>query len=558
MVSQHDLTMRYAVINRQAIEYIFLVDRSGSMDQTRTEAANDITRIMLDQLPRAKGSSFNIYNFTTTASSILPGEQSLPYDTNSVATAFNNLPTCGYGMEDINVALDTVLSKRDASKERCSIILITDGIYIGAPQAMKTIQANVTAAAQKSKLLRVFVMGLGDDVSMGVCEALARAGAGATAYISQSRLLEQDHRRKKAETMINSINRAPVSVVSIDWGLQLRSSQPIGAGGGIQASRPQPNQAQLGAAAKGDNLPPPEQIQQSPRREAMFWAVRSTWYAIVDGEMPEDWRVKLVYDVSGGGPFQKNILVKPGFAGSGSLIHKIAARALIQTLEDEAVSIADPARKYLNEAEIVRLGKTYSLASTQTSFVAVKDGQGTKTWIASNVPSDFQSLLSGVPLNKSSHGFQPARPPEAGYSSRGFRGGDSPEPSSYRAVAVDYSGSEETELLEILASQDDDGSFGLNTIELLFSGDDLPTLPAAIADLGGEDRDDAKEKIWLAICVIAYLQERSADRSSEWSVARSKAEAFIKTTLSSALGADSSQSDGIFSLCLDDAAQYFY
>ncbi|KAH6604049.1 von Willebrand factor A domain-containing protein [Trichoderma cornu-damae] len=542
-------------------EYIFLVDRSGSMIQSRTQAANDIIRLMMDQLPRVKGSSFNIYNFTTTASSILPDGRSLPYDTNSLATAVKSFPASGDGGTNINNALDTVLSQRDASKPRCSVILITDGLDIGVPAAMKTIQRNVIAAADQSKLLRVFVMGLGDDVSSGMCEALARVGSGATAYISESHLQEQDHRRKKAETMINSINRAPVRVRSIDWGLKIRSPQPTDASGGILNSRPQPNQAELGAAAKGDNLPPPKTIQQSPQSGTMFWAVRSTWYAIVDGGMQDlakDRRAKIIYDIPGSGQLPKTISVNHGFGGSGSLIHKIAARALIQSLEDEAVSITDPTKKYRNECEIVRLGKTYGLASTQTSFVATMNGIGTRTTVDSNVPSDFQSLLSGVSLNKTSYGFvQPANSAETdGSGYVGSRGGDSPEPWSHRAVAVDASGVEGKDLSEILSSQDDNGAFGLSSIEQVFPDTGIPELPTAISDLQGGD--DVKHQIWFAICVIAFLQERHADRRSEWSAARSKAETFVKTTLSSAFGVDSSQSDDIFSGSLDDAAEYFY
>ncbi|KAL7910079.1 hypothetical protein GGI35DRAFT_354321 [Trichoderma velutinum] len=542
-------------------EYIFLVDRSGSMTQARTQAANDIIRLMMDQLPRIKASTFNIYNFNTTASSILLGGKSLPYDTNSLTTAVKSLPVSGYGGTNINNALDTVLNQRDASKPRCSVILITDGLDIGVPAAMKTIQRNAIAAADQSKLLRVFVMGLGDDVSRGMCEALARVGSGATAYISESHLQEQDHRRKKAETMINSINRAPVRVRSIDWGMKLRSPQQPDAGGGILNSRSQPNQAQLGAAAKGDNLPPPKTIQQSPQSGSMFWAVRSTWYAIIDGgmhDLAKDRRAKIIYDIPGSGQLPKTISVNHGFGGSGSLIHKIAARALIQNFEDEAVSITDPTKKYWNECEIVRLGKTYGLASTQTSFVATMNGTGTRTTVASNAPSDFQSLLSGVSLNKTSYGFvQPAN--AAGTEDSGYvgsRGGDSPESWSPDDIAVDASGKEGNDLSKVLASQDDNGAFGLSLIQLIFSDAGIPELPTTISDLQGGD--DLKYQIWLAICVIAFLQERYADRSSEWSAVRSKAETFVKTTLSSAFGVDSSQSDDILSESLDDAAEYFY
>ncbi|KAK9776315.1 hypothetical protein SCAR479_06927 [Seiridium cardinale] len=58
------------------------------------------------------------------------------------------------------------------------------------------------------------------------------------------------------------------------------------------------------------------------------------------------------------------------------VIHSIAARGLIQTFEDEAISITDPENKYWKECEIFRLGTAYTLASKQTSFVATMNRGG--------------------------------------------------------------------------------------------------------------------------------------------------------------------------------------
>ncbi|KAM0812942.1 hypothetical protein AB5N19_12933 [Seiridium cardinale] len=58
------------------------------------------------------------------------------------------------------------------------------------------------------------------------------------------------------------------------------------------------------------------------------------------------------------------------------VIHSISARGLIQTFEDEAISITDPENKYWKECEIFRLGTAYTLASTQTSFVATMNRGG--------------------------------------------------------------------------------------------------------------------------------------------------------------------------------------
>ncbi|GAB1312836.1 hypothetical protein MFIFM68171_03046 [Madurella fahalii] len=563
-------------------EYIFVVDNSGSMSGSRTQTANAVVGAMLRQLPTAKRSSFNIYNFTTSAWSIIPGGRSLGYDKNNVSTALRQLKTNASGGTNINAALTTVLNQRDHSKPRCSIIVVTDGLDWGVTSAMQTVQRNATAAAAQSKLLRVFVMGLGDDVSRGMCEALARAGSGATAYISESQLQEHDHLVSKAETLINVINRAPIRVRSIDWGMNPAPAQP-GASGDNLPARPKPNQGQLGAAAKGDNLPPPKAIQQAPLPGTMFWAVRSYWYAIVNGT-PRAAKARIVYDIPGSGLPTKTIDVNFGLSASGRLIHSLAARALIQTFEEKATSITDSTEKYWNECEIVRLGKTYNLASTQTSFVATMNGVGTRTYVASNAPPAGPSLLSGVPKDHiSGLGFvgtqtlaaptvqarfaAPASATTASDQSL-MAGLDAsaaptmdltaryavPDASSAAASAPSVGGDD---LSEIIGAQDGNGAFDSSTVErIVFPGTGIPAVPAFISSLEG--RDNVKEQIWLAICVIAFFQKKHSGRSSEWATSKSKAEKFVKTTLCCIFGVDPSQSEGIFTNSLDDAEGYFY
>ncbi|RYP68376.1 hypothetical protein DL770_008444 [Monosporascus sp. CRB-9-2] len=544
-------------------EYIFLVDHSGSMSGSRTQTANDVVRTMLTQLPTEKRSSFNIYNFNTSAWSIVPGGRSLGYDINNVSTAVSQLNTNASGGTNINAALTTVLNQRDTSKPRCSVIVITDGLDWGVTAAMQTVQRNTVAAAAQAKLLRVFVMGL---------ETTSR----------ESQLQERDHLDSKAQTLINAINRAPIRVRSIDWGMTPTPAQP-GASGNNLGSRPQPNRGQLGAAAKGDNLPPPKAIQQAPLPGTMFWAVRSYWYAIING-IPRESKAKIVYDIPGNSNSIKTIEVKFGLNAPGRLLHSLAARALIQTFEDKAVSITDPTEKYWNECEIVRLGKTYSLASTQTSFVATMNGVGTRTNVASNAPPGGQSLLSGVPpSNISGLSFVSTQTPAAlteqahfaapmfaaVTSAQSFKAGPRNfvvpttslaasdavfEGSSVVASAPSAGGDN---LSKIIAAQDGNGAFDSSTVErIVFPGTGIPAVPAFISTLEG--RDNVKDQIWLAICVIAFFQKKHAGRSSEWSIAQSKAEKFVKTTLCCIFGVDSSRSEDIFTNSLDDAGGYFY
>ncbi|KAF4438732.1 von Willebrand domain [Fusarium acutatum] len=568
-------------------EYIFLVDNSGSMSGQRTQNANGVVKAMLGSLPGQRNSTFNIYNFNTSASSILPAKRSIPYDTNNVANALNLLKATAYGGTDIDKALKTVFSERNSSKPRCSVIVITDGLDWGVTAAMKTVQQNVSNAASSSKLLRVFVLGLGDDVSRGMCEGLARAGSGATAYITESQLYD-DHQNEKAEALINAINRAPVRVRSIDWGMQLTQPRTTGGASGRDhgGGRRQPNQNELGPRAKGSNLQPANALQQAPKPGTMFWAIRSYWYAIISGTFKSDFKAKIVYEVPGmrTGPITKEVSYSLS-PTPGRVIHTLAARALIQTFEDKALSTTDPDDKYVNEAEIIRLGTTYSLASTQTSFVATMNGTGVRTNVAGNAPASGQRLLSSVSLsNQSDLGFVATQAPSGGASvasyalasetsNRSFaqprmmrmaissNAFEDPQGDAGSPEEDDYDEDEDEDatdnLSQLINAQEGNGSFDSTVVEVnVFPSTGIPEIPPFISTLQG--RENIKQQIWLTICVIAFFQKKHGDRRNEWSGAKSKAEKFVKTTFCCIFGVDSGQCDSILSNSLDDAEGYFY
>ncbi|KAM3501323.1 hypothetical protein MY11210_009388 [Beauveria gryllotalpidicola] len=569
-------------LNVDEHEYIFLVDYSGSMAGSRIKMANNVVENMLSQLPSHTGSTFNIYNFNTSAWSILAGGKSVVYDQKNASAAVSSFRVSATGGTNIDAALTKVLNERDASKRRSSVIVITDGLDWGVTAAMRTVQQHAATAAGQSKLLRVFVMGLGNDVSRGMCEGLARAGAGATAYISETLLQDRDHGKAKAETLVNAINYAPVRVRSIDWHVDPAPAKAGGGGGGggdgeNKASRPKPNQAQLGAVAKGDNLPPPKAIQQAPLPGTMFWAIRSYWYAIVDGTS-RDSSVTINYDIPGSGSAKRTIEVPKSFEIDERVIHSVAAHALIQTFEQKLLTQTNPTDKYWTEAEIVRLGKRYGLASSQTSFVATMNGTGEITYTAGNATQAKQSLLAGVPVdNNSSLGFvsaqaspAPAAAPQARFMSMAMES----EPFSTRmavpqppyiddahadagvAAPGAAAGAGADNLSAIISAQSGNGAFDSAIIErVVFPSTGVPAIPAFISSLEG--RDNVKEQIWLAVCAMAYFRQKEAGREREWSDAGDKAGAFVKTTLCCVFGVDAGRSGEILSNSLDDAEGYF-
>ena len=72
-------------------EYIFILDRSGSMMGTRIETAKNTLIMLLRSLP-ARGTSFNVFKFDNECSSLW-GE-SVEYSEESLKTAVSGLPFC--------------------------------------------------------------------------------------------------------------------------------------------------------------------------------------------------------------------------------------------------------------------------------------------------------------------------------------------------------------------------------------------------------------------------------------------------------------------------------
>ena len=135
---------------------------------------------------------------------------------------------------------------------------------------------------------------------------------------------------------------------------------------------------ELGPKEKPIVLPPPLRIQQAPKTEKLpiplYPGFRCSIFAIIrqsSTNAPFSSAVQIRGQVLGS-PVSLEITIQPVATEAAhineenvSLLHTLSARALIQDWEDKEKT--DVAR-----AEIVRLGKRYSLASSATSFVAIE------------------------------------------------------------------------------------------------------------------------------------------------------------------------------------------
>ncbi|KZW03696.1 VIT-domain-containing protein [Exidia glandulosa HHB12029] len=383
------LVPRFNVPPLPAQEYIFLVDRSGSMGGGRIAAVCTALQIMLRSLP-SRGTTFNIFSFGSHCDSLWP--TSVEYGSESVERAGGHVDQmrADYGGTEIRAALVNVFASRSTSDHVTPsiVILLTDG---GAWDLNGVLEVTADAISEAQGSLRVFVLGIGDQVSTNMCDGIARAGRGVATYATENEKLDA-----KLVNLLRAARGGPVNDVEVDWGVPTASSseefelidaeetgthQEITPSLAVPVSlfdasdvRPEPDVA-LGPQDIPVDLPPVPQIQQSDTAKLglLYPNFRTSLFAIVqqpslDALLPEK---VIVRGKAMGTPVALEVPIVRTDTHSIDFVHVLAARALVQQYEDALIKTA------LIKAQIARLATTYSIASSQTSFVAVdEEGEG--------------------------------------------------------------------------------------------------------------------------------------------------------------------------------------
>ncbi|KAH7904058.1 von Willebrand factor type A domain-containing protein, partial [Hygrophoropsis aurantiaca] len=346
------------------MEYIFLVDRSGSMEGANVDMARTAHTLLLQGLP-SKNTTFNIFSFGSRVSSLWPASRT--YDQNSVDAAMSHIKTmeADYGGTEIALALKAVYKSLATPLVRpVSVFLLTDGGAWDVERCAEITKRAISERASDATFMRLFTVGLGQGVSTATCDGIARAGGGMTIYVSSP---EEDYLGKCAR-LVRAARAAPVTDLQVTWPGQrtLRAEHegsPV-----VQNDLENSTDAELG--------PPPAYLRQAPSTIPSFFpSTRLHIYAILSrSTAAHDSEIKITGFVPAANtPLEvvippHDLLRTPGAA----FLHTSAAKALITELEDDnAVNVSRSQRR----AEIIGLGTTYGLTSRFTSFIAVDNGE---------------------------------------------------------------------------------------------------------------------------------------------------------------------------------------
>ncbi|KAJ7088545.1 von Willebrand factor type A domain-containing protein, partial [Mycena crocata] len=395
------LVPRFKLPDLSRQEFVFLVDRSGSMGGKRIDAARKALIVMLRALPH-QDSLFQIVSFGSRCSALWEAG-SRPYNQETLEHATRHIDgmRADYGGTEIRAALQHCFRARKLDRP-LSVLVLTDGDAWDLDGVLAEVKDAVKAAPKKA-FVRVSVLGIGNSASTAMCEGIARLGNGTCQMVGE----EETSFTGKIARMLKAARTPPISNISVDWGSRSTkekekqvASQPDDGFELVEKIQEKKKTLNIFDDSEDstmdiDNappppppqvvLPPPPVIQQAPYVvRNLFPNIRLNIYAILQGKaVPKT--VTIRGSTADGAEIELPISVTlshlQNAPGAPPAIHALSARKLIQDLEDGqhalAKTLANPDDTDLLartvKASIIRFGKTYSISSSHTSFVAVDE-----------------------------------------------------------------------------------------------------------------------------------------------------------------------------------------
>ncbi|KAG2141365.1 uncharacterized protein EDB93DRAFT_1229775 [Suillus bovinus] len=352
-------------------EYIFVIDRSGSMSGAPMETAKRTLEMLLHLLPDSQ-TTFNIFSFGSKVDGLW--NKSALFNEVEMRRAISSVQgmKANYGGTEIADALQFALASRNPDRPTAMFVLTDGDIHASASLDPFTVVSRAVKGCKANAQLRVFTLGIGENVSSDLCERLAREGGGICLFAVQAEDITG-----KCAMLLNAGRTREIESVIVDWhGL---GSPPAVNFSPLNHHHPlPPSVVQL--------EPPPSMQQGPPKITSIFPGMRLNVFAITTfSSIPRE--IRLLAKIKDSGEVIDDLVpvttVKP-FKDEWSsipLLHTLAARQLVKDLAEGRAPLPKPiapaSDEDIRKAAIVRLGLDYQLVSQYTSFFAVESGHET-------------------------------------------------------------------------------------------------------------------------------------------------------------------------------------
>ncbi|XP_038549931.1 von Willebrand factor A domain-containing protein 5A-like [Micropterus salmoides] len=516
-------------------EFVFLLDRSGSMggsmnnsssDQSRIGSARDTLLLLLKSLPM--GCYFNIYSFGSSYEHIFP--KSVEYSQKTMEEALKKVEEMGadLGGTEILRSLEHIYSQPCILNHPRQLFVFTDGEVWNTKDIMNLVKKN-------SGSHRCFSFGIGEGASSALINGLAKEGGGHAQFITGT-----DRMQPKVMQSLRFALQPAVVDISVTWDLPKGVSATV----------------------------------LSPPITALFQGQRSLIYAQLTGQSSEagEGCVTVKYSLAGH-PSQNQLhfSLRPA-EDFGLTVHRLAARTLIRSLEVEERGRRGQQDGGVKE-KVVELSVQSGVSSSFTAFIAVNKGDGEAIQgplVRRNVPTPtlqdcsvrsrpcvLQSSLNGssssrmlscpstvydtcsLEIRYSDCSLSDPFEKSAGKSvkkrsvfkvfrriSGYFKGGQSASPQTNDTPSPGHAGTEPRQpsrdpLLQLVSLQKASGSWVLD-----------PALAAALGKTSKEVENlkpaSVNQEVWATILALIWLHGFKMDAQEEWELLAIKAVSWLR------------------------------
>ncbi len=180
------ISPKYEVDKKEIIEkdFIFVLDRSGSMKGPKIEQAKKALRFCVNSLN--DGDRFNLILFNTDVEPFSDKLVSVKQERKNALAFVDDI--VGNGGTNINDALLAALSDKPDPKRPRIIVFLTDGEATVGETDTTHILKNVTA--ENNDKSRIFVFGVGYDVNVNLLDKMAEQNGGTRQYVKPKENLE--------------------------------------------------------------------------------------------------------------------------------------------------------------------------------------------------------------------------------------------------------------------------------------------------------------------------------------------------------------------------------
>ncbi|XP_078687570.1 von Willebrand factor A domain-containing protein 5A-like isoform X4 [Branchiostoma floridae x Branchiostoma belcheri] len=509
-------------------EFIFILDRSGSMSGSKIKNARETLLLFLKSLP--VGCYFNIVGFGSSYKTLF--NNSKQYDNKSLKTACKALKEmeADLGGTEILQPLQFVYKQPAIEGHPRQLFLLTDG------EVWDT-QACVREVAKHADSARCFSVGIGEGASTALVKGVARAGRGKAEFVSGT-----DRLQAKVMRLLSCALQPTVTGVGLTWQL------PDGV-----------------TAVPIPSTPPP-----------IFSGDRFIMYAQLQGQLPvagTEWSVTL-----SGKVLQEeikhtlNLTLQPQDQEMPSAedspdpkhLHRLAAKTLVKELEvnlekdgDDTGSDGDETVSDSAKKPIVVLSMAANVVSKFTSFIGVDSERGEPiegAMIRRNIPRHAPLMMRSCAYSMSpagaSGGFFAGvrrlvgggRGPRAAGMPMGRpimkkKAKSTPRTSSgkparalkSRAPAYDDDDDDEED------SEEEDSATPSTVIPLQLAEGSWE-LDGHLAAVLGLKLDRLKKEcpvqdktVWATVLALVWLHSKMADKKVEWQMLARKGTAWLKS-----------------------------